>query len=522
MRLEDKRRLRKLISKAELKEAIAFSEVLLEDTIFHQEVILLSSRLGKLKKDTIKAIITQENQTLEHNRISNDLLDLLTLVEDYISEKGVLEKAATSNQSALSSKAHESDYKVKYSTTLDLERSSTFFKNYYVNRKWVERSKAPAKNEDWRLTKTLPSGLFLGVDDTFLEGIYFLLTGKRFKHKEYDMRKFQDNPEAAKEEYPLLHIDRNVTNSLSWHPSKKLLVTAGIGSVTKLWDIETGALLNEAPFWHSLSSGNSLSWSDDGKLFAGDKYIFHGDIGEILIKGTDETNFIPGPGYSRYSGYNYDWLRGPMNYFPDGTSHLSSTNNFSPWRPNSQQCIMGDSGNSLIFRNRTTGKIEKIIDTDVHSPIMDFAWHPSGRFIAVAFKENNVRIIDIDNALVVDTVSASNILGWDPDGKILIARKERWKESYIAWDAIAMKEEPLPEGMEQAPWFKRFFLNISADDQRYFKVEEGQLNIYSVVSDELLTVLEPGGKINYASWSPIDGALLASCAGSETQIWKLH
>lgn len=161
------------------------------------------------------------------------------------------------------------------------------------------------------------------------------------------------------------------------------------------------------------------------------------------------------------------------------------------------------------------------------SVIEDFAWHPEGRFVAVAFEAQNVSIIDIDNETVMNPLSAKYLAGWSPDGNTLVAQRELWKNEFLIWDALNMKERPMPSEMKKEIWFKRFFTNISADGLRYLKIEKDKVKIFSIASDALVATLSlpehlnENLRFNCAAWSPIDGGLLATCARSETQIWRL-
>lgn len=296
-----------------------------------------------------------------------------------------------------------------------------------------------------------------------------------------------------------------------------MLATAGDGNIARVWDT-SGEAITKRAVWHTASPGDTLSWSSSGELFISGEDIFDGNTGEYLCGSTS-----PWTSYFRYSSYTYEKLRGCDITFSHA-SHLSSTNNFSPWRPNSRQLIFGEYEQYLILRDGRTSEIERVIDCDVSSNITDFAWHPKGLFIAVIFDEHNIRIIHIDEAKIVDDLSVQYLLGWSPNGKILVARRERGKNDFVIWDALETREKPMPEEMKNELWFKRFFKNISADGLRYIKYECDEnhncsTNIYSIVSDELVATL-PKPVIS-AAWSPTDGGLLATCGGSETNIWKI-
>ncbi len=399
----------------------------------------------------------------------------------------------------------------------------------------TEENKKPGRQttegEKWTLERILPSGLFLGIKRTLRENVYGIFTGKRFERKDYDFRKFQYDVERHQREKPLLHVDRRETISLAWHPTKLLLVTTGVGGVTKLWDIQTGNLLTESPHWDSYSNGDAVCWSHDGLLFADQDYMFDGNTGDALKKDNPSHDYVNGFGSRCFSMKKYEDLRGfSVGYSNITVSHCASTYNFTPWKPNSKQCLIGQihSDKGILFRNGLTGEVEKVISYKVSSPIEDFAWHPGGRFVAVAFKGQNVSIIDIDNETVMNPLSSKYLAGWSPDGNILVIQRELWKNDFLIWDVLNMEESAIPPEMKDEIWFKRFFTNISADGLRYLKIEKNTVKIFSTASDALVATLTLPEHFNKnlsfscATWSPIDGGLLATCAGSETQIWRLE
>lgn len=404
----------------------------------------------------------------------------------------------------------------------ELERVQRDFRFNSPAQKY-DTAPSPKVGEVWKLERTLPSGLLLLRGDdphSFIndvkERIRTLLVGEQIE-PEFDERPYLYNVERFKSEDPRREIQLRNTHSVAWHPKLNwLLATAGDGNIARVWNVN-GEAITKRPTW-SRSPGETLSWSSGGELVLSDEYIIDGGTGEYVCRPKARWTT-----YLRYSDFTYQELRG-YHITPSNTSHLSSTNNFSPWRPNSTQLIFGDNERNLILRDGRTGEVEMMIDCDVPSDITDFAWHPKGRFIAVTFEEHNIRIIDIDEAKIVADLSVQHLLGWNPDGKILVARKEKGKAEFVIWDALEASEKPMPEEMKTELWFKRFSKNISADGLRYvnYVCDENHncsTNIYSVASDELVATLPKS--VDSAAWSPVDGRLLATCGGSETHIWKI-
>jgi WD40 repeat protein len=401
----------------------------------------------------------------------------------------------------------------------ELERAQRDFRFYSPVSKPCKSASLPKEGEEWKLDRALPSGLLVSKRHDSDTKRWQNIFSKKADIVEEDVRHLQYDIARHQSENPNLFIQIRATYSVAWHPTKRLLVTAGDGILAKLWDTETGKLVTQRPLY-STSPGDSLSWSNDGAAFTVDHYLFDGTTGERLGSRL-------GPGSGAYSTYAYERRRGICA--PDFGTHSTSSNNFSPFRPNSNQYLLRDIeasiadkeainpwkpgpdqyGRCLVLRNWHTGEVEKIIDCRVSSGIEDFAWHPSGRFIAVAFKENNVRILDIDNVRTVDSLSFQHIVGWNPAGRILVLRKTSTGDDFMIWDALEAKESPMPEEMRNEIWFRQFFENLSADGLRYIK----GFNIYSTDSDRIIAEL-PAQHITAAAWSPIDGGVLATGGSS--------
>jgi len=422
-------------------------------------------------------------------------------------------------------KATNSDFepiKATPASDSELEKFRKEFKFYSPVPRPIKSGPAPKEGEEWKLDRTLPSGLLVSNRRRPKWWQQIFSNEESFDDEDQDVRQLQYQIEKRHQENPNLFVQIRGTSSVAWHPTEKRLISAGDGILAKLWDTETGQLVTRYPFY-STSPGRSISWSDDGAVFTVDHYVFDGSTGEPLHGGNG--GYVLGPGSYAYTSHAYGVLRGiPNHYF-----HSTGSTNFTPFRPNSNHYLLRDietfnAGRSainpwkpgpdqydrcLVFRNRRTGEVEKIIDCATSPGIEDFAWHPKGRFIAVAFKEDNVRIIDIDEARTVDSLSVPHLVGWDPTGRILVLRKAKAGNDLVIWDALETKEKPFPQELSNEIWFKRFSLNISADGLRYLKGAQ----IYCTDSDEIIARL-PIEHVHAAAWSPIDGGLLATSGGA--------
>lgn len=394
------------------------------------------------------------------------------------------------------------------------------FKFYSPAHRSVKTAPLPTLGEQWKLERTLPSGLVLLLNDTsFIADFKNFMKFKLFgvmPRSDFDERPYLYNVPKFHEEDPGRSIQQRTTISLAWHPTKPLLATAGDGNIPRIWDVETGRCETKRTFWHTASPAEMLAWSADGELFISGTDVVDGRTGESVCDAGVRT-------YFRYSVMTYNSLRWHNASFR-GASHLSSTYNFTPWRPRYNQVTFENFDNNLVLQNGRTGEIERVIDCDVGSQIVDFAWHPKGRFVAVAFEEHNIRIIDVDQLRIIDDLSVRRLTGWSPDGRMLVARKEEPKDEFVCWNALETREQAMPERMKKQLWFMRFSSNISADGLRFVGSErddkrDWRTRIYSVSSGEMLATLP--GHIGAALWSPVDGGVLATCEGSETSIWRM-
>ncbi len=409
-------------------------------------------------------------------------------------------------------------------TASELERARNYFRFYSPIQKTENVTSPAPKGEEWKLERTLPSGLYLWAnlgEPSLLRENRFWQIPKKEPEGSDDLSSFQYDVVTHLKKHSWLRGLTSPTYSVAWHPRKPLLVTNGSNGPVKLWDVQNGRLLTKLP--HRTSwPGDVACWSPDGAVFASEGRMFNGLTGETR-KG------LPGIG-SRYSSYFYSSLRGSR----DGFISANLSNNFSPWRPHSRQFVVDENvhfdnrryngpnqwnpsadlfGKTLVFQNIDTGEIEKVIDCDVPSQVEDFAWHPSGKFVAIAFKGHNIHIIDIDDVRTIAGLSVSRLVGWSPDGQTFIAR-DKSRSEFTLWNGVDGKEKPVSEEVQNQIWFKRFFNDISADGHWSIRIEISGTNIYSVETNRLIATL-PKTASN-AAWSPIDGGLLATCSGNNS------
>ncbi len=421
--------------------------------------------------------------------------------------------------------------KVGYPSKSELESVCSYFAFFSPSSGYIEKAPEPVIGECWKLQNTLKSGLYLGIENTWLEMLYRRFRGKRFNHTGYDWRAYhQGDIEEHKRKKELLIHQYRKTYSLAWYstksyPYEQLLVTAGDGGLVKLWDIKKGILRTDYANFRGDDPGNKISWSSDGSLFiSGENHIFDGKTGDRIDHKPFRFRRAPHwpDTYRLYSlsektsKPNGEWFR---------SCYWSSSCNLSPWRPNTHQLTMV--GDKLTLYDALSEKIELVISCDVPSKIEDFSWHPGGRFIALAFEEDNVKVIDVENMkYVFGSSSANRISGWSSDGKFLLLSDMVGEDKdFTIWEASKLREtKGLSKALKNEICFKSLFTNISADFKRYleFKFNDKKVEIFSLETDKLLNTLTFNRIVENAAWSPDDARLLAICAGEETYIFKLQ
>src|SRR5262245_18417603 len=125
--------------------------------------------------------------------------------------------------------------KVTPASDYELERIGKEFKFYSPAQKTYRTASWPKVGEEWKLERSLPSGLLLWVKDNSK-----LCTQSRWWHwtkkDTTDYRRLQYDVERHQRQNPYLSLQFRNTHSISWHPTVKLLASTGDGCISKLWN----------------------------------------------------------------------------------------------------------------------------------------------------------------------------------------------------------------------------------------------------------------------------------------------
>lgn len=407
----------------------------------------------------------------------------------------------------------------------EIEKAKNFFKLQNRITKKSAIAQPPLEGEEWRIFRSLPSGLAVGYKFGFPKMVGFMISNEIKKitgrdkdryiptSEKHDARPYQYDVEALKKSTSLVYLDHWQTDKVSWHPSEPFLVTVtGNRGNVKLWNAKNGKMLTPEPFQISYGFGNSVEWMNNGEMFKSDNNCLHyGKTGSRIFSCREINDFVEN------GSENFGCLQ---------------------WRPNSDEFAIPIQESVLGFYDYPSKTLKKAVDFK-SGKIITVSWHPSGEYLALAFEDSGIQIVEVQNYTLVSSISGQFILGWTTEGKGLIFRKEH---EFMLWDGGTMKEEKLPQEATKEAWFWKLYTDsnnglkhflssaiftykkkMSADGQRVAgKNDDGSLSVFDASSEKLLTkIILPNDQITDFDWSPIDGGLLATCGGVESQVWRL-
>ncbi|MEO1263610.1 MAG: hypothetical protein AAFZ15_32660, partial [Bacteroidota bacterium] len=158
---------------------------------------------------------------------------------------------------------------------VEIEKIKNFFKIQSASTNVIQ-SNVPKNNEKWEITRSVPSGIAIGINHLFIirslmgliADLYNIVRLKPRKYKYYsiltkfdDARPYQYNIEGLKKKIWLTYLGKWATSLVSWHPTNPdYLVTAGKRGNVKLWDISTGQMLNDYAYRSSGAEGYEIEW----------------------------------------------------------------------------------------------------------------------------------------------------------------------------------------------------------------------------------------------------------------------
>jgi len=179
--------------------------------------------------------------------------------------------------------------------------------------------------------------------------------------------------------------------------------------------------------------------------------------------------------------------------------------------------------------------------------IMRFAWHPSGRYVAVTTGHSEdkgmrrVHVLDYESAEIVASLPPSTTgVGWSPGGRLLFCQQwtgaytSDWKIETLVWDSHEWSLRGLTEDERRQPWARHYEFTglgvrndaLNADGTLRARLETG---VTVCANDggghEEATRVPLEGQVDYLAWSPTDPRRLATVGGDDAphslRIWRL-
>ena len=240
---------------------------------------------------------------------------------------------------------------------------------------------------------------------------------------------------------------RNVTG-VAFSPDSKLLASAGIDGLLKIWDLPEGRALQNINVVESLFSNNlpsdtecemSVAFGPDGKHlavacgsilvlseFGGSSRYIRADLAfephARWLATINDLAFEPHAGWlataANYGVALWDAHDGHMIRFLDGHSDRVLAVAISP---DGTRVASGGLDGMVIVWEASTGRKMRVLKGHSDS-IRALAFNPNGRALASGSADKTVRIWDIDSATVSRTVvmhSAVDGVSFSPDGRFL-------------------------------------------------------------------------------------------------------
>jgi hypothetical protein len=181
---------------------------------------------------------------------------------------------------------------------------------------------------------------------------------------------------------------------------------------------------------------------------------------------------------------------------------------------------------------------------------MRFAWHPSGKYVAVTTGHQEdksmrrVHILDYEKAEIVASVPPTmTAVGWSPGGRLLFCQRwtgaytSDWKVETVVWDSHAWALRDLSEEERREPWARHFeFTGLGARDDALNangtlsaspNLQSGwSITIRGNDSEGAEMMLPVEGKVSHVAWSPTDSRCLATVGGDDAphslRVWQLR
>jgi WD40 repeat protein len=277
--------------------------------------------------------------------------------------------------------------------------------------------------------------------------------------------------------------------SAAWSPDGQTVATGSLDGSARIWDVESGALLNVIQAHAKNEYIRRVAWSPNGELLA--------------TASNDNTARI------------WDSASGELLHTLSGhTEDVASV----AWSPDGEKIVTASLDATALVWKATDGAL--LFPLNGHEDqVWDAAWSPDGNYIATDSRDGTARIWDSANGVELFRFrnnqageSVLNSIDWSPQGDQLLTMGSIYNQ---IWDLSAQPPNLLGhlEGLKAAGW---------SPDGEYIATAslDGSARIWDA-KGELVRTLEHSQAVEDLAWSPDSSRLATASQEGAVLVWQV-